>query len=67
MRLRVRGEVQGEIGSWQGAGKDARLFQGQRRCNRGEVDAECHHQLGLDVLINSGTTWLVGGFLKVCP
>lgn len=34
MRLRVRGEVQGEIGSWQGAGKDARLFQGQRRCNR---------------------------------
>lgn len=68
-RGETEGEGRGPGGNWvlAGAGKDACLFQGQRRCSRGEVDVECHHQLGLEVLINSGTTWLAGAFLKVCP
>lgn len=67
MRLKGGGGS-GAMRSSQGAGEDAGLFQGQRGCNRGKVVVECrHHQLGMEMAINSGTTWVVEGFLGVCP
>ena len=66
MRLRVRGEVRGKLG----LGREQVKMHASSRAKgdaTGEVVMECHHQLGREVLINSGTTWVVGGFLEVCP